>query len=150
MEKSPGHEALRKGRVSLPNHIYLVTTVTADRNPHFLDIESARTASRLIMDSRTWGDAQPLCWVLMPDHWHGLIELGQHDSLSTVINRFKSLVSKRLSLKAGSCWTRGFHDHALRRQEDLHATSRYILANPIRANLVKNVNDYPYWNSIGL
>ncbi len=86
----------------------------------------------------------------MPDHWHGLVELGQQDGLSTVINRFKSLVSKRLPLEAGSCWARGFHDHALRRQEDVHATAQYILANPIRANLVEHVNDYPYWDSTWL
>ena len=34
---SPGHRSLRKGRVSLPQQIYHVTTATADREPHFRD-----------------------------------------------------------------------------------------------------------------
>ena len=41
-----------------------------------------------------------LCWVLMPDHWHGLVQLGQRDSLPIVVNRFKVLVAEARFLKA--------------------------------------------------
>ncbi len=129
-----------------------MTSVTADRVPYFLEPEFARTACRLMMESRTWGDANALCWVLMPDHWHGLIALGERDDLSTIMNRFKSLVSKRLGhgMKKPCIWARGFHDHALRHDEDLPTTARYIMANPVRAGLVEHVNDYPYWNATWL
>jgi len=88
----------------------------------------------------------------MPDHWHGLIELGERDDLSIVMNRFKSLISKQLrqGMHEPCIWARGFHDHALRHDEDLHAAARYIIANPVRAGLVDQVNDYPYWNATWL
>ncbi len=152
MTSTAGHHKLRKGRVSLPGQIYLLTTVTIDRIPHFLDPGLARATCRLTMEHRTWGDARALCWVLMPDHWHGLIELGERDDLSIVMNRFKSLASKQRGQgqKKPPTWARGFHDHALRYDEDLHAAAAYIIANPVRAGLVENVNDYPYWNSAWL
>jgi len=149
---SPGHKALRKGRASLPGQIYLLTMVTADRTPHFLDIEIARAACQLMIEPDTWGDARPLCWIFMHDHWHGLVELGGHDDLALVINRFKSLVSKRLrQIKPNTrIWARGFHDHALRQDEDTQAAAHYIITNPLRAGLAERVEDYPYWDCVWL
>jgi len=48
----------------------------------------------------------------------------------------------------GEVWQEGFHDHALRREEDLQATARYIIGNPVRAGLVPSVRDYPHWDAI--
>ncbi|SFK67892.1 REP-associated tyrosine transposase [Rhodanobacter glycinis] len=152
MENSPGHQALRKGRTSIPGQIYLLTTVTVDRTPWFLDEKLAKTICRLIIEDRTWGDARLLCWILMPDHWHGLVELGERNDLAQVMNRFKSLVSKRLRQTGphARIWAHGFHDHALRHDEDIRTTARYIIANPLRAGLAERVGDYPYWNCIWL
>ncbi|WP_254063436.1 transposase [Rhodanobacter sp. L36] len=145
---------MRKGRASLPNQIYLVTTVTAGREPWFLDLEFARTFCRLMIEPTTWGDSIPLCWLLMPDHWHALIQLGERDDLSVVMNRIKSITSKHIKpMKQEAVhglWARGFHDHALRRDEDIRAAARYIVANPVRAKLVDRAGNYPYWNCIWL
>jgi putative transposase len=148
MTNSPGHRALRKGRVSAPGQIYLLTMATAKRTPWFLDTNLARATCRLMIDPKAWGDAHLLCWVLMPDHWHGLVELGQRDPLAFVVNRFKAVTSKQLrqTPHAPGIWARGFHDHALRYNEDIHVAARYIIANPLRANLVTHIGDYPYWN----
>ena len=142
---------LRRGRVSLPGHVYLLTTSTARRRAVFKDIEPARTVARSSMDRSCWGDARLLCWVLMPDHWHGLVQLGERDSLSLVMNRFKAFTARRMACtQTGVIWDRGFHDRALRREEDVRAVARYIVANPLRAGLVSHVLDYPYWNCVWL
>lgn len=146
-----GYRALRHGRVSLPGQLYLLTTVAAYRRPLFRNVDTARTLSQCMQDTYCWGDASLLCWVLMPDHWHGLVRLGSRDSLATVMNRFKSLTAKRLHCtQTGLVWDRGFHDRAVRAEEDVRAIARYIVANPIRAGLVSNVLDYPYWNCVWL
>jgi hypothetical protein len=44
-------------------------------------------------------------------------------------------------------WQGGFHDHVLRQEEDRRAAIRYLIANPIRAGLVVDVRDYPFWGS---
>ena len=147
-----GHQALRKGRASLPGQVYLLTTTTAERVPWFLDMELARATCRLTAGHRTWGDAHLLCWVLMPDHWHGLVELGDRDDLPRVMNRFKAITSKhaRRVGHAGQVWARGFHDHALHREENIRQAARYIVANPVRAGLAGRAGDYPYWDCIWL
>ncbi len=87
----------------------------------------------------------------MPDHWHGLVKLGARDNLSTVMNRFKSITAKRLHCtQVGLVWDRGYHDRAVRADEDMRAVARYIVANPLRAGLVSHVLDYPYWDCVWL
>ncbi len=104
-----------------------------------------------MVDTACWGDACVLCWVLMPDHWHGLVKLGMRDGLSTVMNRFKGFTARRLHcLQPGLVWGRGFHDRALRCDEDIKAAARYVVANPLRAGLVSSVLDYPYWDCVWL
>lgn len=52
--------------------------------------------------------------------------------------------------RSGSLWQRAFHDRALRENEDVQATARYIVANPLRAGLVKHIGDYPFWDAVWL
>ncbi|ODV13551.1 MAG: transposase [Rhodanobacter sp. SCN 68-63] len=147
-----GRSALRRGRVSLPGQVYLITVTTRYRQPVFDDCVAARVASRVIHASTHWGDAQLLAWVLMPDHWHGLLELG-HEPLDRVVARFKAAVSRALHASgrlAGPLWDRSFHDHALRRDEDMRSAARYIVGNPVRAGLVDSALLYPYWNAVWL
>lgn len=47
-------------------------------------------------------------------------------------------------------WQAGFHDHAVRREEDLAGIARYIVANPLRAGLVDAIGDYPLWDALWL
>jgi REP element-mobilizing transposase RayT len=87
----------------------------------------------------------------MPDHWHGLIELGQMDSLSALAGRIKGATARSANAARGerrSVWTDGFHDHAIRAEEDLVDIARYIILNPVRAGLVNKVGLYPFWDAI--
>ncbi len=148
-----GHAALRRGRTSLGGQIYLVTFTTHRRKPLFIDPLAARVVSRRIGDSRIWLRSTLLAWVLMPDHWHGLIQLDDRDELSVLVCKIKSNSARWLRVETGMSapvWARAFHDHALRRDEDLVATARYVVLNPVRGGLVKHVADYPYWNAIWL
>ncbi len=132
--------------------MYLLTTVTRRRERLFADPSSARVLSRLIHAASTWADSRLLVWVLMPDHWHGLLQLGD-EPLGRVMNRFKACASRVLHESCGldgSLWDRSFHDHALRADEDIRAVARYVVANPVRTGLVDSVFDYPYWNAVWL
>jgi hypothetical protein len=50
--------------------------------------------------------------------------------------------------RPGPVWQPGYHDHALRREEDLVTVSRYLVANPLRAGLVAYIGNYPLWDAI--
>jgi len=148
-EKS-GHKALRRGRCSLPRHVYLVTTATLDRQEFFSDFHAGCAAVRQFVNPRILGDACLPAWVLMPDHAHWLLQLGDRDRLAVVVNRMKSASARganRVIGRQGGLWQPAYHDHALRKEQDLKGVARYIIANPLRAGLVRKVGDYPFWNA---
>jgi len=153
MNAKPGHASLRKGRVSLEGQIYLVTTTTLERQAFFADFKAAQAAAQVFEDKAVLADARLLAWVLMPDHFHGLLQLGEKTSLQNMVNRLKSASARRANRvmgREGPLWARAYYDHALRREEDSLETARYIVANPVRAGLVRCVADYPFWNAIWL
>lgn len=144
-----GH-ALRAGRVSIPGHVYLVTTVTIRRERLFAAHERARICARLLCQAQAQGACNSLAWVVMPDHVHWLLRLESGVGLAAVVKGLKGRVARELNRVAGregrTVWQPGFHDHALRSHENLRATARYIVGNPLRAGLVDAIGDYPFWD----
>ncbi|WP_309676230.1 REP-associated tyrosine transposase, partial [Pseudomonas sp.] len=141
----PAAYRLRVGRYAEANRIYLLTTNTLHRTPVFKDFTLGRLVVDQFRNAQNLGLAHSLAWVVMPDHFHWLIEL-QEGSLAGLMQRTKSLSTKAVNLSTGrgvSLWQRGFHDRALRREEDLVKVARYVVANPLRAGLVERLGDYP-------
>ena len=132
--------------------VYLVTFVTRDRRPLFRDPAMAHETARAITDRRLWYRSRLLAWVLMPDYWHGLIELGALETLSVCVQRLKANTSRafRAEWRHGGVWAAGFHDRAMRSCDDLKVAARYVVANPLRAGLVDAVGKYPYWDAVWL
>ena len=147
---SPKGCLLRRGRYSEPGRVYLLTTVTQQRRPLFLDFRHARTVIRHLRLAEQEGSCRSLAWVVMPDHVHWLIEL-KDETLSTLMRGFKarsSIVLRKTGALSAPVWQAGYHDRALRREEDVVMAARYIIANPLRAGLVDKVGDYPHWDAV--
>ena len=147
-----GHARLRIGRQSLAGQVYLITFATVDRARTFADWAVAAEACRVMSATPAWQRSRLLAWVLMPDHWHGLVELGGFDSLPTCVGRLKGR-SARLLRQAHpgigpTVWAPAYHDRALRAEEQLVDAARYVVMNPVRAGLVRRVGDYPYWDAV--
>ena len=148
----PHSSQLRRGRFSEPGRLYLLTTETLNRVPYLADFRSARLLIAQLRIAEAEGIARSLAWVVMPDHFHWLVELGRGD-LKTLMRRIKSRSTRMIKGyqgRAGRLWQQGFHDRALRREEDVQAVARYIVMNPKRAGLVERVGDYPHWDAIWL
>ena len=136
---------LRLGRFSQPGQIYLVTAVTLNRQPIFASFTAARILIEALRAAQTSGRAQTLAFVVMPDHLHWLLSLGTLADLTAVVQLVKSVSAHRVG---GKVWQRGFHDRAIRREEDLPAVARYVVANPVRAGLVQRVGAYSHWDAV--
>ena len=149
----PGHAALRKGRCSQAQRIYLITLVSHRRQPLFTDFAIGCAAARAIVAPENWQQARLLAWVLMPDHWHALVELRDRTPLSKVIQELKANSARKLLAAQpdiGPIWARAFHDRALRRDDDVVAAARYLIMNPIRAGLTRRIRAYPFWDAVWL
>ncbi|MBP5944660.1 MULTISPECIES: REP-associated tyrosine transposase [Pseudomonas] len=150
MPDLPAAHRLRAGRYGEANRIYLLTTNTLNRAPVFKEFALGRLVVDQFRNAQNLGLANSLAWVVMPDHFHWLIEL-QQGSLSELMQKTKSMSTKAVKQRTGrniSLWQRGFHDRALRREEDLVKMARYVVANPLRAGLVEKLGDYPLWDAI--
>lgn len=93
-------------------------------------------------------------WSIMPNHFHGIIFINQHDgggsrtaptnpsrilSLSRLVGAFKTVSSKRINIyrkRPGvPFWQRGFYEHVIRDEEALNRIRDYIATNPLRWEL---------------
>ena len=151
MPDLPAANRLRIGRYAEVGRIYLLTTTTHHRFPVFRDFILGRMVVNQFRCAQNLGYASSLAWVVMPDHFHWLIELRQ-GSLADLMQKAKSLSTKAVHQATGrkiTLWQKGFHDRALRREEDLVKVARYVVANPLRAGLVAKLGDYPLWDAIG-
>jgi REP element-mobilizing transposase RayT len=143
--KAESHR-LRLGRTSESGRFYLLTTVTQHRFPVFRDIRAARLLIRILAQQHDTGKVNSHAFVIMPDHLHWLVQL-QDDRLDLLMGRVKSISARQIQdLK----WQVGFHDHAVRREEDLKKLARYIVGNPLRTGLVDSIGKYPHWDAVWL
>ena len=81
-------------------------------------------------------------YVIMPNHFHGLIRLREtagaspRPTLMQVLGTFKSLTTRHWNAKSGqsgsSLWQSGYHDHIIRGENDFLTHWTYIETNPAR------------------
>jgi putative transposase len=93
-----------------------------------------------VMRPRAWLDV----FVIMPDHFHGIVGLDRLDgnvsrpggSLASVIGGFKAASTGRyrhlIRDPNGRLWQRGFYEHWVRGSDQLLRIRRYILDNPFK------------------
>ena len=144
---------LRKGRRSEAGRPYLVTVATFQRRQLLGALMTARGVVRALRHMHELGHVESHCFVVMPDHFHWLFTLGTDKALAPAVQSAKAMASRNIRALAGShetVWQRGFHDRAIRRDEDLAAVARYVVANPLRAGLVDTVGEWPHWDAAWL
>lgn len=122
-----------------------LTCVTLDRKPLLVDLMRPLTAAyRHILDL---GVTVP-AWVVMPDHLHAVIYLGE-SSLSETVHRFKrklSAVCYRRN-RRGRLWQHRFWDHIIRDQADFNRHIDYIHFNSVKHGVSTEPTGWK-WSSI--
>jgi putative transposase len=84
-------------------------------------------------------------FVIMPDHIHVL--LTPRTSLEKAVQFIKGGFSYRAKKDLGSnleVWQKGFSDHRIRDASDYRLHQIYIRQNPVRKNLCRRAEEYPY------
>ena len=139
------------GRHSEVGRIYHVRSATEGRQPLFRDLFAGRGVVQCMRFLHERGDVESLAFVVMPDHLHWLFQLGATGRLHEVMHSLKRQSARGVNILLGRTgspvWQSGFFDRALRKEDDLKAIARYIVANPIRAGLCRRVGDYPLWDA---
>ncbi|WP_231421225.1 REP-associated tyrosine transposase [Pseudomonas sp. Leaf59] len=152
MSLQPNSHLLRRGRYSESGRAYLVTAVVHQRLPLFRDFRLGRLLVTEFKRAHETGRVNSLAWVVMPDHFHWLFNLND-STLAEVMRATKSRSTLSINRSRNSrerFWQRGYHDRAVRAEEDIRKMARYIIANPLRAGLVEHIGDYSLWDAAWL
>ena len=152
MHPRPNSHLLRHGRVSEKGRAYLITAVVHKRCQIFANWRLGRLLVAELRRAHEQEWVNSIAWVVMPDHFHWLVQLEQC-TLAHLMQATKSrstLTINQALRREGAFWQTGFHDRAIRDGEELLPYARYIVANPLRAGLVKKIGDYPLWDACWL
>jgi putative transposase len=151
LQRLPPHGSdLRKGRVSQQGRAYHLRASLAGNRPLFTDVQLGREVVRAMRALHERAAVDSLAFVVMPTHLHWLIVLTGGLGLDQLMQSVKGAAARRINQRLGRTgvlWQDGYFDHALRHDEDLRAVARYIVANPLRAGLVRHLGDYPLWDA---
>ena len=90
-----------------------------------------------------------MAYCFMPDHLHVLANGSSESSdLGRFVSLFKRVSAYRFRRGASeTLWAPGYYDHVLRNEEATLTVALYILANPVRAGLVRSIEEYPFSGS---
>lgn len=81
---------------------------------------------------------QLICWCIMPNHVHVLIEVNEGWTLSRIMHGWRSYTANeanRILGRTGKFWMEEYYDRYIRNDNHLQKTINYILNNPANAGL---------------
>jgi putative transposase len=139
-------EPPRLSEIFLPDEtpiIYFVTLCVEDRRNVLANAETFEAIKRAIAGLQKW---EVLAAVVMPDHVHVIVTPVEDRGLSVgdFAAGFKRLLRKALGSQTWE-WQRGCFDRLLRSDEDLGNKWTYVQENPVRARLVQQAEDWPFY-----
>jgi putative transposase len=143
-----GYQELRKARISESGAYYFVTSSTYKKQPILNSEHLIKEIISALIWHQTNNIIELICYVIMPDHIHILFRLLDKKNLSDTIKSIKQYSSTNIKLKLGldhPVWQSGFYDRYIRNEKELTKLIEYCQNNPIKAGLVKENAEYPYF-----
>jgi len=126
-----------------------LTHVTYNRRP--ILIEHFDLLWRALENAREQHQLRMSAWVVLPDHFHMLVEHNDQD-ISGLMRRIKMSFSlsyrHRIGQNMGRVWQYRFWDHIIRDQDDLNRYIDYIHYNPVKHSLTDNPFKWRYSSAV--
>ena len=86
-----------------------------------------------------------LCWCVMPNHVHAVIETSSGHPLADVVHSWKSFTANkanRILQREERFWQREYHDRFIRNEKHFVRAVRYVESNAMSAGLVARAEDW--------
>jgi len=90
-----------------------------------------------------------LCWCIMPNHVHVLVEMFSGISLSEVLHSWRSYTAHQINKllnRTGQVWMAEYFDRYIRDYNHYQKVVNYIHNNPVKAGFVSSPQEYR-WSS---
>ncbi|MFQ5455303.1 MAG: transposase [Nitrospirota bacterium] len=140
---------VRETRINIPGFIYHVINRGNNRQEVFKKEEDHKRYIELLGRYKERYGFKIYSYVLMNNHIHLLIEVGDKGSISKIMQGITLAHTRYYNLKykaSGHVWQGRFKSSIVGEERYLLAISRYIELNPVRARIVKDPGDY-IWSS---
>jgi putative transposase len=129
--------------------VYFVTICTWNKILYFKNPEIVQYIEQEIdYRSRVAKEVTIFAYCIMPDHLHLLLKLneGYGKSLPNWVAAFKKYNARILSMEFDikPLWQANYYEHIVRKDESLKTIAEYIANNPVRKNMVRQWQDYPF------
>ncbi len=121
---------------------FFVTSVIEGREPIFRNDEHAQKFLDALQHFRSTNEIRLYGFVVMPDHVHFVCRVINGMTISSLVRRIKTFTSRDQLFY----WQKGYWTVLITRESMLVEKLKYMHANPVRANLVENLEDYR-WSS---
>jgi putative DNA methylase len=86
-------------------------------------------------------------WTIMPNHVHVLFQLIEPNILSSILHSWKSYSAHQANKvlgRTGEFWQHEYFEVLIRSERQKEYVLRYILNNPVKAGLCKEVSAWPW------
>lgn len=139
----------RLARLVVPGLPHHVTQRGNRRARTFFEDDDYALYKHLLGEAARKADTQVWCYCLMPNHVHLIVtpsdEEGLRRTFADAHRRYTGYVNARLRV-TGHLW-QGRFGSVVMDENHLATAIRYVSLNPVRAQLVRRVQDWP-WSSV--
>jgi putative transposase len=130
--------------------VHRVRLDTFARRRAFADPAVATRAAGALRSLRLPTTSRLLAWVLMPDHWSGLIEADGAGALAAGVEAIRISIAREVWPRDATLrlWPTHFDSRRVQNDRDLAKAARVILQAPVDAGLSPRRGDYPHWDAV--
>jgi len=141
---SPPHPFRKAG-------MYLISATNYEHTPIMASVARLGEFEILLLTALQSVNADVPGWVILPNHYHFLADIGSFDDLSKMIKRLHGSTSREWNQEDGQTgkrkvWFR-FCDQRIRSEVHYYRALNYIHYNPSKHQYVKSPYEWP-WSSI--
>ena len=144
-------------KIRLDNDVYaiegavcFITICTEGKTPSFQNKALTWAFIDQLKTNAESNGVPVFAYCFMPDHVHPVVAPGIEKDIVKFVGEYKGRTTRiawGFGIK-GKFWQTSFHDHFLRKEEDVRDTVMYVLNNPVRKGLVQEWREYPYAGSL--
>ena len=125
------------------------TLCTFGRHRCFEDADVVAFVREQLLTVAARDEAEVIAYCFMPDHLH-LLATGRSESanIKKSVDAFRRQSAYHYKRRwSRRLWQDGYFDRVLRREESTASVVRYVVANPVRAGLVREPGEYGFSGS---
>lgn len=134
-------------------YIAKVDEILDAKTDNIVDLSKSENLN-IIYETLTFWEGKRIgnyCFCVMPNHVHWVLRVFEKDTkekpvyLEEIMHSVKLFTSRQINIfenRKGTLWNKESFDTTIRDRIHLHRAIEYTLNNPIKANLVKNREDW--------